>query len=59
MFDVNSRYAKSQVVDVASTSSKKVAHAVVLRRLPYAEGNLTEVSGRDRLDITEIGRAHV
>lgn len=52
MFDSNSRYMKCKVVEVAATNSeKKNVNAVVLRRLPYEAGNLTEIKGTDRLDI--------
>lgn len=50
MFDANSRYVKSPVVEVETAKGKK-ANAVKLRRIPYAPGNLTEVKGTDRLDI--------
>ena len=50
MFDPNSRYAKSPVVEVETAKGKK-ANAVKLRRMPYVPGNLTEVKGTDRLDI--------
>ncbi len=50
MFDANSRYAKSPIVEVETAKGKK-ANAVKLRRIPYAPGNLTEVKGTDRLDI--------
>lgn len=50
MFDPNSRYAKSPLVEVETAKGKKV-NVVKLRRLPYVEGNLTEVKGTDRLDM--------
>ena len=50
MFDANSRYIKSPIVEVEAAKGKKV-NAVKLRRLPYAPGNLTEIKGTDRLDI--------
>ena len=50
MFDANSRYAKSPVVETETAAGKK-ASAIKLRRLPYTPGNLTEVKGTDRLDI--------
>lgn len=50
MFDANSRYSKCKVVEVEATGQKTV-RAVSLRRLPYEDGNLTEVKGTDRLDI--------
>jgi len=50
MFAPNSRYAKSQVVEVETATGIK-AHAVKLRRLPYTPGNLTEIKGTDRLDL--------
>ena len=50
MFDANSRYAKTQVVET-ETAAGKEASAIKLRRLPYTPGNLTEVKGTDRLDI--------
>jgi len=51
MFDSNSRYAKSPIVEVETATGKK-ANAVKLRRLPYEPGNLTEIDGTDRLDLT-------
>ena len=50
MFDANSRYANSPVVETETSAGKK-GNAVKLRRLPYTPGNLTEVKGTDRLDI--------
>lgn len=50
MFDPNSRYVKSPIVEVESANGKKV-NAVKLRRLPYVPGYLTEIKGTDRLDI--------
>ena len=50
MFDANSRYAKTPIVEVETATGKK-ANAVKLRRLPYVPGNLTEIKGTDRLDI--------
>jgi hypothetical protein len=50
MFDSNSRYAASPIVEVETAQGKK-ANAVKLRRLPYTPGDLTEVKGTDRLDI--------
>lgn len=50
MFTSSSRYLKLQTVDV-KTKDGKAVKAVVLRRLPYVGGNLTEVKGNDRLDI--------
>jgi len=52
MFDANSRYAKSPVVEVKAEGRNQAVKVVVLRRLPYTEGNLSEVSGKDQLDIT-------
>jgi hypothetical protein len=52
MFDPNSRYFKSQIVEVETGRGKGKTSAVALRRLPYTEGELTQVSGSDRLDIT-------
>jgi len=51
MFSSNSRYANQPVVEVETKDGKKVS-AVSLRRLPFTGGNLTEVKGTDRLDIT-------
>jgi hypothetical protein len=50
MFDANSRYAKLPIVEAESATGKK-ANVVKLRKLPYVQGNLTEVKGTDRLDI--------
>lgn len=50
MFSANSRYAKQPVVEVETKDGKNVS-AVSLRRLPFTDGNLTEVKGTDRLDI--------
>ena len=50
MFDANSRYIKSPVVEVETAKGQKV-NAVKLRRLPYTPGKLTEIKGTDRLDI--------
>jgi hypothetical protein len=44
MFDANSRYANSPVVETETAAGKK-GNAVKLRRLPYTPGNLTEVKG--------------
>ena len=51
MFDANSRYAKTPVVEVETADGKKV-NAVKLRKLPYVDGNQAEVKGTDRLDLT-------
>jgi hypothetical protein len=50
MFDANSRYIKSPIVEVETAKGKKV-NTVKLRRLPFTPGDLTEVKGTDRLDI--------
>jgi hypothetical protein len=50
MFDANSRYAKLPIVEAENATGKK-ANVVKLRKLPYVQGNLTEVKGTDRLDI--------
>lgn len=50
MFKENSRYANTPIVEVEGKDGKKIS-AVGLRRLPFAEGNMTEVKGSDRLDI--------
>jgi hypothetical protein len=50
MFASNSRYAKLQTDEVETKNGKKV-RAVKLRRLPIVDGNLTEITGKDRLDI--------
>jgi hypothetical protein len=50
MFESNSRYLKCPVVEVETAKGGKV-NAVKLRRLPFAAGNLTGISGTDRLDI--------
>ncbi len=50
MFASNSRYVNYPVVEVETSTGKKV-NAVKLRRLPYVPGNLAEVKGTDRLDI--------
>jgi hypothetical protein len=50
MFEANSRYAKLPIVEAESATGKK-ANVVKLRKLPYVQGNLTEVKGTDRLDI--------
>lgn len=50
MFDANSRYATSPVVETETAAGKK-ASAIKLRRIPYTPGNLTEAKGTDRLDI--------
>ena len=50
MFDPNSRYANSEIVEVETAKGEKV-DAVKLRRLPYVQGQPTEIKGTDRLDI--------
>jgi len=51
MFDSNSRYVKCQIVEVKTADGKNNVNVVVLRRLPYVAGDLTEIKGTDRLDI--------
>jgi hypothetical protein len=50
MFESNSRYLKCPVVELEDAKGETV-HAVKLRRLPFVEGNLTQVGGTDRLDV--------
>lgn len=50
MFLDTSRYVDIRTVEV-KTRDGRTAKAVILRRLPSVEGNETEVTGNDRLDI--------
>jgi hypothetical protein len=51
MFTDNSRYKNLPLAEAETKDGKKVS-VVVLRRLPFVGGNLTEVRPLDRLDIT-------
>lgn len=50
MFTGNSRYANLPIVETDGKTGEKVS-VVKLRRLPYVQGNLTEVQGHDRLNV--------
>ncbi len=50
MFDGNSRYVNCPLLEVEMANGKRT-NAVMLRRLPFVPGLLTEVKGTDRLDI--------